>query len=110
VTAGRELAERVYRMDEDRPNLTVEGAAIMRALHQPLDDEPKIDDPVASRLVDAQSGIYKSRVELLERFARTTRSRFKATFVMRSRYPEDCLAGWAQIDYPADPTESGGKA
>jgi O-methyltransferase involved in polyketide biosynthesis len=43
-------------MDDERPSLTAEGAAVMRALHQQLDGDPKIlDDPVAARLVDRRS-------------------------------------------------------
>jgi O-methyltransferase involved in polyketide biosynthesis len=54
-------------MDEERPGVTAEGAAIMRVLHQEFDDEPKIlDDPISPRLVDAHSDFYKSRFELLE--------------------------------------------
>src|ERR1700736_506104 len=79
-------------MDEERPSVTAEGAAVMRVLHQKLDDEPKIlDDPITPRLVDVHSDFYKSRVELLEHLPAPTRSRLKATFVMRSRYTEDCL-------------------
>jgi methyltransferase (TIGR00027 family) len=69
-------------MDEERPSVTAEGAAVMRVLHQQLDDEPKIlDDPISPRLV-----------ELLERLPALTKLRLKATFVMRSRFAEDCLA------------------
>ena len=54
-------------MDEERPSVTAEGAAVMRAIHQTFDGEPKIlDDPISVRLVDAQSDIDKSRLELLE--------------------------------------------
>jgi methyltransferase (TIGR00027 family) len=80
-------------MDEERPSVTAEGAAVMRALHQTLDDEPKIlDDPISPRLVDAHSDFYQSRLKLLERLPAPTRLRLKATFVMRSRFAEDCLA------------------
>jgi methyltransferase (TIGR00027 family) len=80
-------------MDEERPSFTAEGAAVMRALHQTLDAEPKIlDDPISSRLVDLHSDINQSRVELLERLPGPTRLRLMATFVMRSRFAEDCLA------------------
>lgn len=55
-------------MEEDRPSRTAEGAAIQRALHQTLDEEPKIlDDLVATRLLDPSSHFYKSYVEGLER-------------------------------------------
>jgi methyltransferase (TIGR00027 family) len=80
-------------MDEERPSRTAEGPAIKRALHQTLDDEVKIlDDPISPRLVDPHSHVYKARVELLEQLPQPTRPRLKATFVMRSRYAEDCLA------------------
>jgi O-methyltransferase involved in polyketide biosynthesis len=43
-------------MDDERPSVTAEGAAVMRALHQKLDDDPKIlDDPISARLVDEHS-------------------------------------------------------
>jgi methyltransferase (TIGR00027 family) len=80
-------------MDDERPSLTAEGAAVMRALHQQLDGDPKIlDDPVAARLVDRRSDFYQSRLELLARLPVPTRLRLKSTFVMRSRFAEDCLA------------------
>jgi hypothetical protein len=34
-------------MNEDRPSQTAEGALIMRALHQMLDDDPKILDDLS---------------------------------------------------------------
>jgi methyltransferase (TIGR00027 family) len=80
-------------MDEERPSLTAEGAAVMRALHQAPLHQPKIlNDPISARLVDPLSDFYKSRVDLLERLPALTRQRLEATFVMRSRYAEDCLA------------------
>jgi O-methyltransferase involved in polyketide biosynthesis len=80
-------------VDDERPSVTAEGAAVMRALHQKLDDDPKIlDDPVTPRLVDPRSDFYQSRLELLERLPVPTRLRLKSTFVMRSRFTEDCLA------------------
>src|SRR6185437_6320960 len=87
------LSVRCLIMDEELPSVTAEGAAVMRALHQTLDDEPKIlDDPISPRLVDAHSDFYQSRLKLLERLPPLTRLRLKATFVMRSRFAEDCLA------------------
>jgi len=81
-------------MDEERPSLTAEGAAVMRAIHQTHAHQPKIlDDPISPRLVDTQSDFYKARLELLERLPEPTRLRLKATFVMRSRFAEDCLKG-----------------
>jgi methyltransferase (TIGR00027 family) len=80
-------------MEEERPSITAEGAAVMRALHQTPDHDPKIlDDPISVRLVDARSDFYRSRLDLLSRLPMPTRLRLEATFVMRSRYSEDCLS------------------
>ena len=80
-------------MDEERPSFTAEGALVMRAIHQTLDGEPKIlDDPISVQLVDVESDVYKSRLELLGHLPDPTRLRLKATFVMCSRFVEDCLA------------------
>src|ERR1700678_122371 len=80
-------------MDEEHPSVTAEGAAVMRALHQVPRHDPRIlDDPISPRLVDPLSDFYKSRLDLLERLPDLTRLRLEATFVMRSRYAEDCLA------------------
>lgn len=44
-------------MDKERPSVTTDGAAVMLALHQTLDYEPKIlDDPISPRLVDTVRG------------------------------------------------------
>ena len=80
-------------MEEERPSVTAENAAVMRAIHQTIDGEPKIlDDPISQRLIDTQGEVYKSRLELLERLPTLTRLRLKAGFPMRSRFAEDCLA------------------
>ena len=80
-------------MEEERPSVTAERAAVMRAIHQTHDGQPKIlDDPISPRLIDTQSDIYKTRLELLDRLPELTRLRIKATFVMRSRFAEDGLA------------------
>lgn len=80
-------------MEEERPSLTAEGAAVMRVVYQEQDDDPKIlEDPVAPKLVDLNSDFYRTRLELLQHLPESTRQRLKATFVMRSRYAEDCLA------------------
>lgn len=74
-------------MDKDRPSDTAQGAAIVRALHQILDDEPRIlDDPIAARLVGEEIERHKRMSHLFG--ARGLR----ANFAMRSRYAEDCLA------------------
>jgi methyltransferase (TIGR00027 family) len=80
-------------MDEERPSVTALGAAIMRALHQTRDHDPKVlDDRIVPQLVDPESEFYRMRVEFLKRLPLPTRLRFESTFVMRSRYAEDCLA------------------
>ena len=79
-------------MNEEHPSVTAEGALIMRALHQMLDDDPKIlNDPIAPQLIDQKSEFYKSRLELLERLPVSLKMRVRSGFVMRSRYTEDCL-------------------
>jgi O-methyltransferase involved in polyketide biosynthesis len=53
-------------MDEERPSLTAEGAAVVRAIHQAFDREPKIlGDPISVHFVDEQGDIYKSTLEEL---------------------------------------------
>ncbi len=80
-------------MDEECPSRTAEGAAILRALHQRLDAEPKIlNDPIAVRLVDPSSDVYKAFVQGLEEMPAALRLRRRGHAVMRSRYTEDCLA------------------
>jgi methyltransferase (TIGR00027 family) len=80
-------------MDEERPSMTAEGAAVMRALHQTPAHDPRIlDDPISVRLVDPRSDFYKSRLDLLGHLPVLTRHRLEGAFVMRSRYAEDCLA------------------
>lgn len=79
-------------MDEERPSLTAEGAAVMRAIHQTDDGHPKIlEDPISPRLIDTHNDFYKTRLQLLERLPEPTRLRLKSTFVMRSRFAEDRL-------------------
>jgi methyltransferase (TIGR00027 family) len=60
----------------------------VRALHQILDDEPRIlDDPIAARLIGPELERQKTITRLFPFGAR-----LRANFVMRSRYAEDCLA------------------
>jgi methyltransferase (TIGR00027 family) len=73
-------------MEKERPSATAQGAAIVRALHQTLDDEPKIlDDPIAVRLAREELQHHKLASFLIGR-------RIRAMFTLRSRYAEDCLA------------------
>lgn len=75
-------------MRKSKESGTAIGAAVVRALHQTLDAEPRIlDDPVAPRLVAPEL----AQQESLFRFV-PFGARLRAHFVMRSRYAEDCLA------------------
>jgi len=79
-------------MDEERPSETAAAAAFMRAIHQTLDDQPKIlDDVISPRLIDAQSD-FKTRLERWEELPGPLKLQLKAMVVMRGRFAEDCLA------------------
>ncbi len=67
--------------------MTSEAAGLQRALHQSLDDEPKIlVDPIAARLVEVPS----DRSVLVKASAPAFKA-MRSRIVMRSRYAEDCL-------------------
>ena len=77
-------------MRDAQPSRTAVRAAILRAAHQILDDDPKIlNDEVVVRLVrgflweDLESGVDGFHPSLMRRL--------RATFVLRSRYAEDVL-------------------
>ncbi|HYB90374.1 MAG TPA: class I SAM-dependent methyltransferase [Candidatus Binataceae bacterium] len=75
-------------MERNRPSGTAQGAAMLRALHRIIDDEPRIlDDPIAARLLGDEFDRYKTLVRF---FPFSTRVR--ANFIMRNRYAEDCLS------------------
>ena len=63
----------------------------LRAVHQLIDDEPKIlDDPIAPRLLDTAT---RQRIRSHpEQFQTTKAKRLRAHIVIRSRYAEDRLA------------------
>jgi methyltransferase (TIGR00027 family) len=74
-------------------SVTAEGAAIWRALHQTVDAAPKIlDDPIAPLLIDLASETNKAYIARVESMTSPVKSPFRAGFIMRSRYTEDCLA------------------
>jgi methyltransferase (TIGR00027 family) len=61
----------------------------MRALHQTIDDDPKIlTDPLALRLIDADDARRWLAPMLDHPFAK----QWRAGFALRARYAEDCLA------------------
>ena len=78
-------------MTERLPSSTAFRAAILRAVHQLIDEEPKIlDDPVVLRLLDAST---LDHIRLNPDKFRTPRmTALRSHIVMRSRYTEDCLA------------------
>lgn len=76
-----------------RPSRMNDIPSIMRAIHQSRDDEPKIlSDPVVAKLVDigALDPIWLAPI-LDHPFAK----QWRAGFLIRSRYAEDCLADLA---------------
>lgn len=80
-------------MEKKGRSVTAEGVAIQRALHQTLDAAPKIlEDPIAPLLVDLASETNKAYIARVESMTSSVRSPFRAVFIMRSRYTEDCLA------------------
>lgn len=79
-------------MQEARRSSTAEGAAMMRALHQTLDDPRILIDPIAARLIEPHGAFYRGALADLEHLPVSLRSRFRSLFAVRSRYVEDCLA------------------
>jgi len=76
-------------MEKSQRSRTIEIPAIMRALHQTLDDDPKIlSDPIATRLIDSDD----DRQWLAPLFAHPFAKQWRAGFALRARYAEDCLA------------------
>lgn len=80
-------------MEKKGRSVTAEAVAIQQTLHQTLDAPPKIlDDPISPRLIDPASETYKAVAAYFESVTRAVKSPFRAVFIMRSRYTEDCLA------------------
>jgi methyltransferase (TIGR00027 family) len=80
-------------MEQSQRSRTIEIPAIMRALHQTIDDDPKIlTDPVALRLIDADDARRWLAPLLDHPFAK----QWRAGFALRARYAEDCLAEGVQ--------------
>ena len=78
-------------MTERRSSSTAFRAAILRAVHQLIDEEPKIlNDPVVLRLLDTST---LDHIRLNPDKFRTSRMNvLRSHIVLRSRYAEDCLA------------------
>ncbi len=87
MTARSDRAE--TDMQQENPSRTGEFTAIMRAIHQTADEEPKIlADPIAPRLVDTTGGDEWLASSLGHPFAK----QWRTGFLIRNRYAEDCLA------------------
>jgi O-methyltransferase involved in polyketide biosynthesis len=96
-------------MDEERPSRTAEHMAILRALHQTLDAEPKIlNDPIAVGLVDPSSDFYKAFVHSLEEMpAASTRPGRRPRILYRrlvSRHARLPSAKTATGNHPMSPS------
>jgi methyltransferase (TIGR00027 family) len=76
------------RLEAGSPSATAQGTAILRAAHQLLDRPRVLDDPIALRIIGAES-----EAALLANPGRFDRGRSLRAFVaLRSRYAEDGLA------------------
>lgn len=76
-------------MEKTERSRTIELPAIMRALHQTLDDDPKIlTDPIAARIIQADDDRGWLAPLLDHPFAK----QWRAGFALRARYAEDVLA------------------
>ena len=76
-------------MEQTQRSRTFGLPAIMRALHQTVDDDPKIfADPIAPRLIQADDDRGWLAPLLDHPFAK----QWRAGFALRARYAEDCLA------------------
>ncbi len=75
---------------EQQPSRTAQSVALQRAVHQVIDDAPKIlDDPIAIRLfspeVMADAQAHPARFQTSRSLA------LRSLVLIRSRYAEDCL-------------------
>jgi methyltransferase (TIGR00027 family) len=81
-------------MQQAKPSRTGELTAIMRAIHQTADEGPKIlVDPIATRLVDTTDDNDGWLTPIL---AHPFAKQWRAGFLIRNRYAEDCLAECVQ--------------
>jgi methyltransferase (TIGR00027 family) len=80
-------------MEPSKRSRTIEIPAIMRALHQSMDGDPKIlTDPIAPRLIEPAV----DRAWLAPLLDHSFAKQWRAGFALRARYAEDCLADGAQ--------------
>jgi methyltransferase (TIGR00027 family) len=77
-------------MAERGPSRTAQGVAFLRAVHQIIDEEPKIlDDPISIRLFDPE--VVRAIREQRERFQEPRSRGLRTHMVVRSRFCEDQL-------------------
>ena len=78
-------------MQEQAPSATAAGVALLRALHQRIDAEPRIlRDDVSERLLDPRA--LQWALDHQDRFQTTPSRGLRVHVVVRSRYAEDALA------------------
>ena len=93
-------------MHEQRWSATAEAAAIMRALHQSVDDDPKIlVDPIAPRLIEPDGAFYKGALTRFEGLPRPLRARFRSLFVVPGRW--DDAEMWSRLATDPSPAADG---
>ena len=78
-------------MSDRTASRTAWGVTVLRAVHQLIDDEPRIlDDQVATRLIDAETlGAIRNHPE---QFRTAPARALRAQVVIRSRYAEDRMS------------------
>lgn len=82
-------------MHDGHPSETANGAAILRAVHQVLDDEPKLlHDPIVARLLD-DAVLHRIHTDPAP-FQIPQLQALRAHVVLRSRYAEDRLEAAAR--------------
>jgi len=82
-------------MEERNPSRTALAVAVMRAVHQARDAEPKIlDDPIAARLLPP--GLLDEVLRDPERWQRDDRVALRSRVVLRSRFAEERMAAAVQ--------------
>jgi methyltransferase (TIGR00027 family) len=86
----RRLKDGEVRMETAKASRTSDVPSIMRAVHQTSDGDPKIlADPIITKLIDVAALDSSWLAPILDHpFAR----QWRAGFLIRSRYAEDCLA------------------
>ncbi len=78
-------------MEENQPSRTAQGAAMLRAAHQLLDNPPVFADPLALRIIGNEAETeLRNQKDALQ--ADRPRTGLRAFIAARSRFSEDTLA------------------